>query len=203
MSSWSELLDRAEPEQHFVQLYGDDDKLLTRNVGRYLAEGLRRGDGLVLIATPDHAEPILGNLRDATADAQQALDEGRLLVLDAQQTLDCFLVNGEPDRLRFRGVVGSALQEVRTRSLTGRIRAFGEMVALLWASGRRGEAIRLEELWNELLAGSECSLFCAYQINIFESDSQIEGLDAVLATHTHMLAGPRTMLSSTRVSAGS
>lgn len=198
MSSWTALLDRAEPEQHFVQLYGADDKLLTRHVSRYLAEGVRRGDGLVLIATPGHAEAIVRDLSERSTDAEQALAEGRLLVLDAQQTLDRFLVNGTPDRSRFRSVVGAALQAARTRSLTGRLRAFGEMVALLWTSGQRAEAIRLEELWNELLAGSDCSLFCAYPINLSDSGSPTDGLDSVLASHTHMLAGPRTVLSSAR-----
>ena len=46
MSSCAELLDRLEPEEHVVQLYGDDDRLLTQNVGRFLSEGLKRGDGL-------------------------------------------------------------------------------------------------------------------------------------------------------------
>ena len=42
MASWVELLSGAEPGEHVVQLYGNDDQLLIRNVSRYLAEGLRR-----------------------------------------------------------------------------------------------------------------------------------------------------------------
>ena len=60
MASWAELLSGAEPGEHVVQLYGDDDRLLSRNVGRYLAEGLRRGDGLVVIATPNIPAPLAG-----------------------------------------------------------------------------------------------------------------------------------------------
>jgi len=41
-----------------VQLYGDDDQLLTSDVSRYLGEGLRRGDGLVVIATSEHTHAI-------------------------------------------------------------------------------------------------------------------------------------------------
>jgi hypothetical protein len=198
MSSWSELLDRAEPEEHVVQLYGGDHQLLVRNVSRYLAEGLKRGDGLVVIATSEHAVAIVRQLTEESDEASRALRDGRLVVLDAQATLDRFMVDGQPDQDLFRAVVGSVLQGVRGRSPTGKIRAFGEMVGILWVDGHQAAATRLEEYWNELLTGSTFSLFCAYPIDIFDGGSQTAGLEAVLCAHTHMYAGPRTMLSSPR-----
>jgi KaiC/GvpD/RAD55 family RecA-like ATPase len=198
MSSWSELLDRAEPEEHLVQLYGGDDQLLTRNVSRYLAEGLKRGDGLVVIATSEHAEAVLRQLGHASTQASPALRDGRLVILDARATLDRFMVDGQPDRDLFRSVVGSVLHNVHARSSSGRLRAFGEMVGLLWVDGQRAAAIRLEGYWNELLSGSSCSLYCAYPIDIFDGGPETAGLEAVLSTHTHMCAGPTTMLSSPR-----
>jgi hypothetical protein len=198
MSSWSELLDRAEPEEHVVQLYGADDQLLTRNVSRYFAEGLKRGDGLVLIATSEHTEAILRQLNEESSDASPAQHDGRLVVLDARATLDRFLVDGQPNQDLFRDIVGNVLDAVRVRSVSGSVRAFGEMVGLLWVEGQRSAAGRLEEYWNELLSGSTVSLFCAYPIDIFDGGSENGGLEAVLCAHTHIYAGPRTMLSSPR-----
>jgi hypothetical protein len=195
MSSWSELLDRAAPEEHVVQLYGRNDQLLTRNVSRYLAEGLRRGDALVVIATREHAAAITGEL---TLDGGDAVADGRLVVLDARETLDRFLVGGQPDEALFRDVVGGVLAEAHRRSSTGHVRAFGEMVGLLWVAGDRAAATRLEEYWNDLLRGSACSLFCAYPIDIYDNDGDTGGLDAVLGSHTHMSLGPNTMVSSPR-----
>lgn len=198
MTSWSELLDRADPEEHVVQLYGGDDQLLARNVSRYLAEGLRKGDGLVLIATGQHADLILRQLNEECVGVSQALDDRRFVVLDARATLNQFLLNGTPDQSLFRDVVGTVLHDVQNRSLSGRLRAFGEMVGLLWMEGQQPAAIRLEEYWNELLSGSQCSLFCAYPIDIFDSASPTEGLQSVLGAHTHAYAGPKTMLSGPR-----
>ena len=197
MSSWSELLDRAAPEEHVVQLYGRNDQLLTRNVSRYLAEGLRRGDAVVVIATGEHADAITRELTLHGADAESASRDGRLVVLDAQETLDRFLVGGRPDEHLFRDVVGGVLAEAHRRSSTGHVRAFGEMVGLLWVAGDRAAATRLEEYWNDLLRGSACSLYCAYPIDIYDN-ADTTGLDAVLGTHTHMSVGPNTMLSSPR-----
>ena len=58
MSSWNKLLTEADPGGHVVQLYGEDDQFLAKNVSRYLAEGMRQLDGLVVIATPTHTRPI-------------------------------------------------------------------------------------------------------------------------------------------------
>ena len=97
MSSWSELLDHAESEEHLVQLYGEDDQLLTRNVSRYLAEGLKGGDGLVVISTKAHAESFNRQLNEECAAASEALRDGRLVFFDAQTTLDRFMVDGQPN----------------------------------------------------------------------------------------------------------
>ena len=39
MSSCPELLDGIQSEEHVVQLYGSDDRLLTQNVGRFSVKG--------------------------------------------------------------------------------------------------------------------------------------------------------------------
>src|SRR6185312_4095495 len=66
-------------------------------------------------------------------------------------------------------------------------RAYGEMVGLLWRAGEFDAAIRLEELWNELLKSGDASLFCAYPIDIFSADFKVGKVDALLCAHTHLL----------------
>jgi MEDS: MEthanogen/methylotroph, DcmR Sensory domain len=199
MTSWAELLTQAEPGEHVVQLYGNDDRLLARNVGRYLAEGLRRLDGLVVIATPEHVEAIRRYLSENGADARlDAERAGRLVFLDARATLDRLLRDGQPDRVRFRDVVGGVLAQARRHAASGRVRAFGEMVNLLWGEGRHDAADRLERLWNTILADGACSLYCAYGIDIFEPHGGPADLTAIIGAHSHLLAGPATLLSTDR-----
>src|SRR5215210_5476937 len=105
MSSCPELLDCLKAEEHVVQLYGKDDRLLILNVGRFLSQGLKRGDGLLVIATPEHRSSLARRLREDRAYPKAVL-EGRLVFLDAEATLGRFLVNGVPDPELFRSVVG-------------------------------------------------------------------------------------------------
>lgn len=200
MSSWSELLIHAGSGAHLVQLYGEDDQLLTKNVSRFFAEGLRRSDGLLVVATPEHVQAIVRQLGEETAGASfQAEREGRLVCLDARTTLDRILESGRPDRALFDTVIGEALQEVRSRAGSGRVRAFGEMVSLLWTEARFAEAELLEGLWNALLSGSSYSLYCAYRIDLFSQQVDNAALHSIVGAHTHLLAGPRTMFSNARI----
>jgi MEDS: MEthanogen/methylotroph, DcmR Sensory domain len=196
MSSWRELIQRAEPAEHLVQLYGGDDQFLTNNVTRYLLEGVKRGDGLLLIATPEHREAIVRQMGGEDARTEAAIREGRLVLLDAGETLARIMEDGQPDWELFARAVGGICEELRGRVGERSIRAFGEMVGLLWMEGRYSAAIRLEEYWNRLLEDKAICLFCAYPIDLFGRDFESSRLQALLGVHTHLLAGPSTMLSS-------
>jgi hypothetical protein len=186
MSSCAELLDRLEPEEHVVQLYGADDRLLTENVGRYLSEGLKRGHGLLVIASPEHRTSLVRQLRE-DAGYSNAVLEGRLVFLDAATTLARFMVNGVPDPALFDAAVGQALRGVQLRAVHTGVRAYGEMVGLLWKATEYTAAISLEQLWNDLLKKSDVCLFCAYPIDVFSSEFQSGQVDALLSAHTHLL----------------
>ena len=196
MSTWTDLLTRSDSGDHIVQLYGEDDQLLTRNVSRYLAEGMRRSDGLIVIATPAHTQAIARHLAEEGASAtREAEGKGRLVFLDARETLDRLLRDGQPDETLFEAVIGELLAAVRGRSGSGKVRAFGEMVNLLSCEGRHAEAERLEALWNALLAGNAFSLYCGYRLDLYGNDVDEAALNAIMRSHKHVLAGPRTMLS--------
>lgn len=186
MSSCAELLDRLEPEEHVVQLYGDDDRLLTQNVGRFLSEGLKRGDGLLVIATAEHRGTLARQLSQERGYSKAVL-EGRLVFHDAEATLARFMRSGVPDPELFANVVGEALEGVQARAVHTGSRAYGEMVGLLWKAREYAAAARLEELWNDMLRANDVSLFCGYPIDIFSPEFQADKVDALLCAHTHLL----------------
>jgi hypothetical protein len=65
------------------------------------------------------------------------------------------------DGRAFDRVIGSL---IRRAAATGRpVRAYGELVALLWDDGLVNEAVQLEALWNELGDEYPFSLFCGYR----------------------------------------
>jgi PAS domain S-box-containing protein len=170
------------PCTHSLQLYGSDERLLAVNAGQYINNGLLRGDGVVVIATPAHASAFVSQIQLLAADVDRAFEERQLVILDAEKTLDRFVVNGQPDETLFQNTIGAALRGV------GGIgkRAYGEMVGILWARGAHAAAIRLEEMWNKLLPAARLRLFCAYPVDIFAREFQSPAVEKILESHTHV-----------------
>ena len=178
----------ADPPErsHAVQFY-DDEQLLLDTVGRFLVAGLRRGDRLLVCATPEHGAAIVAQL--APYGGRAALDRGQLVVLDARDTLAKFMVRDMPDPALFR----LALLPMITRPIDtgGRVRAYGEMVELLWRDGNARAALRLEELWNEIGRDHALALLCAYTTSNFDSDGDAAPFMALCRSHSHVMSTAR------------
>lgn len=177
----------TEPAHHVVQCYGADSEQLLTNVAQYLSAGAERGDSLLVIATPAHTDALLRQAEGEGGAIAQAVDDGRFATFDARHTLDAFLLDGQPDPNLFDLVVGGVVRTLRARHPGSSVRAYGEMVALLWKAWQFGAAIRLEECWNRLLTVEGVNLFCAYPIDVFGLEFDPGVLHALLCAHTHLV----------------
>lgn len=186
MSHGHPVIEAAGPP-HEVQLYGTDERFLAANVGRYIRDGLNQGEGVVVFAVPQHSEAFARVARASGADVETAIRRQQLMFADAGETLAAFMADGRADSARFESVIGQTVRNVRPLPDHEGIRAYGEMVGLLWAAGKFQQAIELEERWNTLLASMGLRLFCAYPIDIFAADLNSSPVAAVLHAHTHIL----------------
>jgi hypothetical protein len=180
------VMDFQKAHSHNVQFY-TDERSLTVGVGRYLAEGLLGGEWILVIATSDHTAALRRELEQNGLNVADNVDSGRLVFLDARETLARFMAKRQPDRDRFYDMVGALIRQLSQNAAGAGLRAYGEMVDVLWNSGDSGAAIRLEQYWNELLATYGFNLLCAYQIDVFGSEFQAGVLDNVLRAHTQVV----------------
>lgn len=179
-TDWSNL----GKSEHFVQFY-DKDSFLLETVGAYIGAGLRQGESAIVIATKAHRDALADILRLDGQDPDKASALGQYFCHDAAETLSKFMVADAPDAALFHQVVGDL---VRRATAGGRsLRAFGEMVALLWQEGNGGAAIRLEELWNELLKEQCFSLFCAYPMGGFAGEANGSPFTHICKAHARVI----------------
>ena len=173
---------------HVVQFYTEDEALLGA-ISRFIGTALGAGDAGLVIATKAHRDGLLLQLKERGFDVAGALRQGRLIVVDAAETLSRFMRDGWPDAACFASVAGSFFDQIR--AVTGadrpRVAAFEEMVALLWAEGNSEAAIRLEELWNDLARTYSFSLHCAYPITNFKRDEDGEAFLKFCAAHSAVI----------------
>ena len=184
LAAWRE----SDRQAHTVQFY-EDDSFLVNEVSRLIGTALGAGDCAVVIATEAHRDGIAQRLAENGLNTGVAVRQGRFVSLDAAETLAKFMVGGQPDAERFTSVIGEVI--VRAKNATGRedarVVAFGEMVALLWAEGKRGAAIRLEQLWNSLAETHAFSLHCAYPMKGFSRQDSTEPFLKICAEHSSVL----------------
>lgn len=175
--------------RHVVQFY-KDDSVLADACARFIGAALGAGDAGVVIATPEHREAITSRLMAAGVDAAQARQQGRLFMLDAEDTLEKFMVDGAPEARSFQEAIGEIIDRARaasSRHHEAHVAAFGEMVAILWAKGKRSAAVQVEKLWNGLANKREFSLLCAYPMNGFAHDEDSEAFSQICAEHTAVI----------------
>ena len=168
---------------HAVQFYKDDDSLISI-VAKFLAEGFALNQPGVIIATPEHRAAIEAALESIQLDVKRMKQLGDLVVLDAREVLDTVLADGMPHARLFTHVLGTTLQQVTRIHPNRTIRAYGEMVNVLWKDGLTAAAIRLETLWNELAKSHDFKLLCGYSMGNFYKDAAV---GEITRHHSHLL----------------
>jgi hypothetical protein len=158
---WGEIA----PCEHLVQLY-EDDKVFLKALERFVAEGMKRDENVIVIATGSHLFDLENNMKKRGFDLHRSGNQ--YISIEAEEALRQFMIESWPDQLLFEKFVGGLL----ARCKQPRTRAFGEMVALLWARGESGATVRLEHLWNKVCQKEHLSLFCAYPKSGFTKDKE-------------------------------
>lgn len=169
--------------RHSVQFY-ENDSFLLESVTRYLRDGLEGGDACVVIATKPHRDAFAAKLLGHGLDVvNNGLGE-QYYAFDANETLSQFLVGDAIDTVCFNEVIGDVIKRVSERGR--KVRAFGEMVALLAADDKFQTAIQLEHAWTALQERHAFTLLCGYSLSLFKGNV-IDSLVEVCGAHSQII----------------
>lgn len=178
---WSEM----SSCDHLVQLYEDDHALLESLEG-FVAGGLLTGESVIVIATLAHRRALDERLKARGFDVPYVRVRDQYIALDADEMLARFMVDGWPDEIRFHSVLRQIIGPAREAG--HRVRAFGEMVALLLERGEHAAMLRLEQLWQGVVQREQLPLLCAYPAKSFTGNAAVESMRAVCRCHTRLVA---------------
>ncbi len=173
--TWSDLVRHPSHGDHMVHLY-QDPQFLAEAVYEYAHAGVRAGEAVVIVATPANRALF----------AKRGLVAGPALrMLDAEETLASFSCDGQPVWNDFREAIGGLIAGLRLQYPA--VRAYGEMVDVLWQRGKQEAAAQLEEYWNELARLHAFSLLCAYRMDTLDAGAYRGPLECVCKSHTHLI----------------
>lgn len=173
----------AQRPVHAVRFYPDSASL-AKLVAGFLGDGFVASLPAIIIATTGHRDAILDALSRIGFDVERLQTTEQLIVRDAHVCLAELMVDGLPDPGRFRRTVVPLIEKASAGRADSVVRAYGEMVDVLWQSGQTVAATRLEVLWNELATTHDFSLLCGYAMGNFYKDAD---RGEVCRQHTHVM----------------
>jgi hypothetical protein len=178
---WGEIA----PSDHLVQIY-EDDRAFMDTLEGFVIGGLRAGESVITIATKVHQKRLDERLALRGVDVATARALDNYISADAEETLSRFMVSGWPNERLFQEAVTELLS--RARKGNRKVRAFGEMVAVMWARGQNGATVRLEHLWHSFCQAESFSLFCAYPRSGFTQNA-VASIQEICAAHSKVVSG--------------
>ncbi|MEW6469478.1 MAG: MEDS domain-containing protein [Bacteroidota bacterium] len=177
---WGEIA----PCDHLVQIY-ENDKIFLDTLEGFAGTGLLLGDSVVVIATASHINSLNTRLLAQGFDLTALAAADRYMTMEATDTLSRFMVNNWPDEDLFNRCISSVLD--RAGKDGRKVRAFGEMVAVLWAQGLNGATVQLENLWHKLHR-NRFTLYCAYPRSGFTQAAH-ESIACLCNLHSKVIDG--------------
>jgi hypothetical protein len=173
---------QVSPCEHLVEFYEDEGRFLDM-LARFVLDGLGNREAVVAIANVSHLATLRARVAAAGFDVPALQACGRYVPLDAAATLSQIMVDGWPDEARFEHVIGQVIAHARRDGRA--VRAFGEMVALLWGQGQHDAALRLERLWDRHCSRAGTAVLCAYP-RIGATRDLTESVAEVCALHSQV-----------------
>lgn len=168
-----------------MQFY-DSDEFLVSSVGRFLCDGVRAGQPALVIATALHRKALAEEMRRRGIEPMD-LHPSDFIWLDAQETLSAFMEGSRVNVELFNATVGNVFEKLVSTRRYVLVRAYGEMVDILWRDGKCEAALELEEVWNNLGAKYSFSLLCSYAKSSFVRHAADDSIDRICGHHTRVL----------------
>ncbi|HYF32541.1 MAG TPA: MEDS domain-containing protein [Chitinophagaceae bacterium] len=184
---WGEVA----PCDHVLQIYETDAAFLDALAG-FVGGGINAGECVIVIATAAHLKSLEDRLTRYGIHVSALIADDRYLPFDADETLSKFMVGGWPDEMLFMQTISSVVSKGTSKQRN--VRAFGEMVALLWARGFNGATVALEHLWNKFCVKNKLSLFCAYPKIGFTQNME-ESMKDICHCHSKLIHGSEKQLT--------
>jgi hypothetical protein len=183
---WEQVLAAASAHDHILQLYQDHD-FLNSAVCRYIGAGLANGDRIILFPTLTHWNAFRQLLATEGVDVQAARERGQLTVVDANELLPRFMRDAMPDPHLFNAVIADVFRQARAGGRYQKMRAWGELVDVLWERGDVAGSMNLEDLFDQLNKKIGIAMFCSYLMDNFNGDVHAHMLPRLGTNHSHLI----------------
>jgi len=147
---------------------------------------LKSGSAVISFASESHRNSLTSRLQASGIDLTAAIDQRRYVLLDAVGVLQKFMVDDLPDPSRLLKVLKDVMATVSS-GIGGAqtpVVACGGLAPVLLSQGKPESAIRLEQLWDEVVKRYGFHTICTYSRNSFESEQDRDVFQRICGLHS-------------------
>jgi signal transduction histidine kinase len=162
------LKSHSDGREHILRLYENETSLYS-TVADLMCDGIAHGDPCLLIATRRHLSGVSEQLKVRGHDCDSLERNGRLTKVDAHDILTRIAPGPGMDAAACRRLLDDLVSGAAGQS-DGRLVIYGEIVDLLCKRGEPETAVRLEQIWNDLLSHRPIKLLCGYDADMFSGE---------------------------------
>ena len=180
---------------HLLQLC-DTAESVSRGISRFVADGLRARQPVVLLIRPAHWALVRAECAAAGIDVASARQSGKLTIHDAEFLVAELLNGDDPNDVsaeRFEATIGHLVRSARRNGQMPRV--FGEAVDVLARQNRLAAAERLEQHWNAFVEREGVTLLCSYSSEHFGDPRDALALRRICGLHAHLHTPPHDALA--------
>jgi len=176
-------IDIAHP--HEAHFYSNDDFLLD-GLTQCIVSALKGGCAVLVCTSESHRNSLISRLQSHGIDMTAAIDQRRLLPLDPVDILSKFMVDDPPDPSRLFNVISDLIATVSsgTGGAHTRVVACGGLAPVLLSQGKPESAIRLEQLWDQVVKRYGLDTQCTYSWSGFENEQGRDVFERISALHS-------------------
>jgi len=178
---WGEIA----PCEHLVQFY-ENDRIFLNTLEGFAGSGILAGESVIVIATSRHLQSLNERLLAQGFNLEDLQEANKYIPIEVNEVFAKILVNGWLDETAFNTYVVELIN--RAKHDNSNVRAFGELVAVLWEQGSCGTTVQLEHLWHKLYHELKFTLYCAYP-KIGFTQSPNDSIDIICKTHSKIMDG--------------
>ncbi len=170
---------------HEAHFYSNDDFLLD-GFTKCIVTALNAGSTVIVFASESHRKSLISRLQAHAIDTTAAIDQRRYVPLDPVDILSKFMVDDLPDPIRLFKVLNDLIATVSSGrgGAPTRVVACGGLAPVLLSQGKPESAIRLEQLWNQVVKQYGLNTICTYSRSGFESEQDKEVLQRICELHS-------------------
>lgn len=171
---------------HLVQVY-ENEKIFLDTLEGFAGTGLIHDESVIIIARKKTIEALNNRLITQHFDITELERSNKYLTFDAEEVLNQFMDGNWPNENKFHVLFHDILAKARGEE-NRKVRAFGDMVAVLWERKLAVATMYLEGLWEQLREIENFTLFCAYPKSCF-SNENLHGIESICRSHSKVIDG--------------